>query len=535
MKKIPTGSHAPTDFLTGNYCDSMFFSPTTTEEVMDIINNLKNSNSTGVDNISVKLIKACGSILSPILSHINNHSLVSGIFPDALKIAKVVPVFKNGDAKCISNYRPISVLPTISKITEKIVFNRLSKYLTDHSILHSNQFGFREKLSTSMALLELIDKLTEAADNKLTSIGVFIDLAKAFDTVNHKILLCKLEHYGIRGIPLSWFHSYLTNRKQFVVINKFSSDCAQITCGVPQGSILGPILFLLYINDLNSASKVLQTIMFADDTNLFLTGKSLDTLEEQMNEELQIISEWFKANLLSLNITKTSYMIFGNNKFRDLNLMIEHSSILRQFETKFLGVILAANLKWSKHIEIVLNKISKSIGILSKVRYLVPSNLTRMLYLSLVEPYLNYCNLVRASSSNTVILNKILNIQKRFCRLMTFSNYLAHSKPLFIQLFILPIYEIYKYNLAIYMFRIINRLIPPLNHHQFVLNSSIHHHYTRRRNDIHTRYCRTTKRQNTFAFQGPKLWRDLPTHLTVVKSLPIFKKSVKLYLVNNLI
>ena len=165
----------------------------------------------------------------------------------------------------------------------------------------------------------------------------------------------------------------------------------------------------------------------------------------------------------------------------------------------------------------------------------MPSNLTRMLYLSLVGPYLKYCNLVWASSSNTVILNKILIIQKRFCRLMTFSNYLAHFKPLFIQLFILPIYEIYKYNLAIYMFRIINRLIPPLKHHQFVMNSSIHHHYTRRRNDIHTRYCRTTKRQNTFAFQGPKLWRDLLTHLTVVKSLPIFKKSVKLYLVNNLI
>ena len=210
-----------------------------------------------------------------------------------------------------------------------------------------------------MALLLLIDKLTEAADNKLTSIGVFIDLAKAFDTVDHKILLCKLEHYGVRGTPLSWFHSYLTNRKQYVVIDKFSSDCAEITCGVPQGSILGPILFLLCINDLNSASKVLQTIMFADDTNLFLTGKSFDTLEEQMNEELQIISEWFKANLLSLNITKTSYMIFGNSKFWDLNLTIEHSTILRQFEMKFLGVILAANLKWSKHIEIVLIKYPK--------------------------------------------------------------------------------------------------------------------------------------------------------------------------------
>ena len=241
------------------------------------------------------------------------------------------------------------------------------------------QFGFREKLSTSMALLELVDKLSEATDNKLISIGVFIDLAKAFDTVNHKILLGKLEHYGIRGVTLSWFRSYLTNRKQYVVIDKDKSDCAQITCGVPQGSILGPLLFLVYINDLNYASKILQTIMFADDTNLFLTGKSLDDLEMKMNDELKIISKWFKANLLSLNIDKTSYMIFGNKKYQNLSLLIENSPILRQFETKFFGVILSANLKWSKHIDVVLNKISKSIGIVSKVRHLIPPNLTRML------------------------------------------------------------------------------------------------------------------------------------------------------------
>ena len=168
-----------------------------------------------------------------------------GIFPDALKIAKVVPIYKNGDVKCVSNYRPISVLPTLSKITEKIVYNRLNKYLTDNSILHANLFGFREKLSTSMALLELVDKLSEAADKKLVSIGVFIDLAKAFDTVDHTILLRKLEHYGVRGVPLSWFRSYLTNRRQYVMIGQSESNCDLITCGVPQGSILGPLLFLL--------------------------------------------------------------------------------------------------------------------------------------------------------------------------------------------------------------------------------------------------------------------------------------------------
>ena len=229
---------------------------------------------------------------------INNQSLLEGVFPNALKIAKVVPIFKNGDLKCVTNYRPISVLPAFSKITEKIVYKRLYKYISDNSILHQNQFGFREKLSTSMALLELIDKLSEAVDDKLTTIGVFIDLAKAFDTVDHGILLRKLQHYGIRGIALDWFRSYLTDREQFVVIGNCESSCARISCGVPQGSILGPVLFLLYINDLNYASKLLQTIMFADDTNLFLTGNSLDVIEKQMNDELEVISEWFKSNLI---------------------------------------------------------------------------------------------------------------------------------------------------------------------------------------------------------------------------------------------
>ena len=383
-----------------------------------------------------------------------------------------------------------------------------------------------------MALLELVDKLSEAADKKLVSIGVFIDLAKAFDTVDHTILLRKLEHYGIIGVPLSWFRSYSTNRRQYVMIGRSESNCDLITCGVPQGSILGPILLILYINDLNFASPLLQTIMFADDTNLFMTGKSLDVLERQMNEELQIISEWFRANLLSLNITKTSYMIFGNKKFQSINLMLENTCLLRQFDTKFLGVILSANLKWNKHIEIVCNKISKSIGILSKVRHLLPLHLTRMLYISLVEPYLNYCDIVWASADGSEILDRILIIQKRFCRLITFSNYMTHSKPLFVRLYILPIYDLFKYNLANYMYKIIHCLIPPLSHHHFVYNSSVHGHNTRTKDNIHTPYCRTKLRQYTVGFQGPKLWNKLPLSIVSVKSLPVFKKSVKSFLMN---
>ena len=533
-KKITPSNINPTDFLEGNYCNSMFLEPTTDEEICDIISNLKNSNSTGHDNISITLIKSCKIELSSILSHVNNQSLSEGIFPDPLKIAKVVPIYKNGNIKCVSNYRPISVLSSLSKITEKLVYIRLEKYIIKNSILHQNQFGFRSKLSTSMALLELVDKLSKSIDDRKLTVGVFIDLAKAFDTVDHRILLSKMEHYGIRGVALNWFQNYLTNRKQYVTIDNANSSEAYIKCGVPQGSILGPLLFLIYINDLNYVSKLLNTIMFADDTNLFLTGKSLTELEQQMNTELEIINNWFQTNLLSLNVSKTSYIIFSNNKIPDINICIQDACLSRQFDTKFLGVILSANLKWNKHIEVVSNKISKNVGIISKVRHIIPPHLTRSLYLTLVEPYISYCNLVWSSHKNTEILNCVLKLQKRYVRLITFSDYSAHSKPLFLKLNILTVYQIYNSQLAIYMYKIQNNLIPRLGHHHFISNMAIHDYNTRSNHHLHIPYCRTKMRQNTIQFQGPKLWNLLPEEIKSAPSVNIFKKRIRTY-INNCI
>ena len=236
-KKIPKGNKSPINFLKGNYPNSLFFAPIVEPEVSDVIRNLKNTTSKGHDNLPMSILKTCNSEISPILTYLANESFSSGVFPESLKIAKVIPVFKAGDVKHVANYRPISVLPNISKIFEKLACSRLNKYLTDYHILHDNQFGFRPKLSTCLALLQLVDELTRSIDEGKATVGVFIDLAKAFDTVDHKILLMKLEHYGIRGIPHQWFSSYLTNRKQYVSLCKTNSEFANITCGVPQGSI----------------------------------------------------------------------------------------------------------------------------------------------------------------------------------------------------------------------------------------------------------------------------------------------------------
>ena len=229
----------------------------------------------------------------------------------------------SGDPSDISSYRPISILPYFSKILERIMYNRLYKYLTTERLLYSKQFGFQTGLSTEHAIVKLFDQIYKSFEKDHYKLGVFIDFSKAFDTVDHTILIRKLKMYGIKGIHLAWFRSYLTNRIQYISItHDLETDTKNICCGVPQGSILGPLLFLLYVNDLHNSSA-LDPIMFADDTNLFYEHKDLKTLFSLVNQEQQKINEWFEANKLSLNVGKTKYSFFQEpSRKDDLSLLL---------------------------------------------------------------------------------------------------------------------------------------------------------------------------------------------------------------------
>ena len=255
--------------------NSCAFHLTSSLEIVDIVNSMKAGDSAGIDEISINLIKLVIDCIAEPLSVIINLCFTKGIYPDQLKIAKVCPVFKDDSKTEFSNYRPISIIPSFSKFFEKLISNRLLSFINKFEIFNPAQYGFRKNHSTYMAMLNFYDKVSEAIDKNEFIIGIFIDLSKAFDTINHDILIKKLELYGIRGIPNLLLKNYLENRQQYVSYNNYASTLKPICCGVPQGSILGPLLFLLYINDMTYCCKYLQFLLFADDTNLFYSNPDL--------------------------------------------------------------------------------------------------------------------------------------------------------------------------------------------------------------------------------------------------------------------
>ncbi|CAG9115901.1 unnamed protein product [Plutella xylostella] len=390
---------------------SFFLGPTDHVEVEKIISNLKHNSAPGWDNVSNRLLKTCSCYLSRPIAFIINLSLSSGVVPANLKMANVCPIYKSGDKNDVTNYRPISLLTSLSKILEKVVNNQLLKFLEKESLLHDHQFGFRRGRSTEDAVANLVDHVAKKLDSGERCVGVFLDLAKAFDTVSRPILLKKMASYGIQGLALDWFRSYLSDRKQRIGINNTFSELKTIGFGVPQGSVLGPTLFLLYINDLNQISLPnATTFSFADDTAVIFHGHSWEDVVALAELGMRRIATWLQCNLLTLNATKTKYLAFHITErtapTKTINIKIHQCSrdragspcncpqLERVSYLKYLGVVLDDRLVWDKQIEAVRGRIRKLTFCFKQLKMIANKDLIRLTYTALVQSILTYCIVV---------------------------------------------------------------------------------------------------------------------------------------------
>lgn len=449
---IVNSTHNPhiVEYMAARNCKSAFLTPTSSAEICSVFCTLRNSRSCDYDDMQIRPVKYTLDIISPALAHVYNLALSNGVFPDRMKMAKVSVIFKGGDKNELSNYRPISVLPVFSKGLEKIITGRMTTFCEKHSIITDSQFGFKKGSSTESALLAQKELILTSFENKLLTLAVFVDFSKAFDRINHVTLLTKLEYYGFRGVFLDLLRSYLQFRSQIVVIDNKISASKPLNSGVPQGSILGPLLFILYINDIVNISTSAKFVIYADDTTLFFTAKEPTRLLRDSNDVLATLNAWSTINALQINTTKTKAVLFrpkNSQAYIDGCLHIGASAVSTVSHFKSLGVYFEETMTWNKHVENVVGKLSRSAGILTKLRFFLPQKIKLLIYNSLFFSHLNYCLLVWGNTTNANI-SKLHLIQKKAVRAVANSTYDAHTGPLFETMNISPVTHLYNETLT---------------------------------------------------------------------------------------
>ena len=534
--EIPNISIDPLENITSNgTCPR--YEPTDSTELHTIIGAMKNVGG-GIDSINSKIFKNTYSSIINELVHLVNICLSSGTFPEILKIAIVKPVFKSGDKNIFNNYRPISILPYISKVLEKIIHKRIMDYLTENDILCKNQFGFQKSLSTYMPILLLQERVTKAMENGKLAVAIYIDLQKAFDTVNHNILIGKCEKYGISGSALNLLKSYLTNRKQCVEYQEVRSALEDVTLGVPQGSILGPLLFLLYINDLPNACANSECLLYADDTAIIFESKNIVELQQTINDELRTLNKWLQSNQLSLNTKKTVYQLYSQTRSQiSLDLKVNNDTIQLVEKVKYLGVMIDPCLNWKYHIDGITAIISRNIGVINRAKFYLDKHCLTLLYNSLVLPYINYCCLIWGFTFPSYLL-KIELLQKRAIRILDNQHRIAHTAPIFRELKILKVGEIAKQQLLVLMHRKLTSSTPILLEPLFTV---IDPENLRTRNRKHFVEPFTAKvyRTRVATWEGPRLWnRHIAPYFSwecvCRKSKQQLKNYTKEYFLQNL-
>ena len=495
-----------------------------------IIRSIKEA-SPGYDEIPISVFRENFQMMSEVMVRICNLSLQQGIFPNSLKRAKVIPIFKSDERSCPKNYRPISILCSFAKILEKVVYTQLEQYFICNNLFTRHQFGFRRGMSTDNAINTLLSIVYPAFDRGEYALSIFLDLTKAFDLVDRRILLRKLYLYGIMFNENSWLESYLTGRMQCCAINGVESTLKLVERGVPQGSILGPLLFLVFINDLSRSTSFFNFVMYADDTSLVVTSKKLSELVLQANHEIVKVTAWFSSNKLMINERKTKYMI-AHRQARKVpvnipSFLINNVCVERVFQFKFLGVVVDSCLKFKQHVEFIVRKTSKYVPILYKLKKILHRNILLQIYLGLVLPNINYCVSVWGASYGNV-LKPLQSMQYKVFKAIFSPDVPIRNALDLHSMSLLTLDEIYFLSVCNYVYKSRER-----NDDSFHFSTCPYPTRQTVTGSLYVPFTNSVQTSKSILISGPRLYNSLPSNVKGKSSYVSFKYAVKQLLLSS--
>ena len=519
--------------------DEFCIRPIDETSVFSMLTKLNVNKSAGIDSLGPRLLKLSAPIISKCVAHMINRSIDSGFFPDELKVAKVTPIFKKGDRSDPGNYRPISILPTISKLYERHVASQIYEYLSTFNLLHVEQSGFRQFHSCQTALTKLIDTWLKEMDEG-NVIGVsFLDFRKAFDLVNHNILIDKLKYYNFNNSAIEWISSYLSNRHQSVHIGNARSSRRTITCGVPQGSVLGPLLFLIYINDLPLHVQHSKLSLFADDATLHKSATSMESINLHISSDVDNVNSWCRENAMIINEAKSKCMMIGTSQrlsklqSRTLNVNVNDQTLDNVDNEKLLGVHLDSHLQFNKHVDVVCRSITSKIALLKRIKRYLPLSYRTLYYNAYVLPCIDYCLTIWGNTSKTN-LERIHKLQKCAARVILDAPPDSPSLPLFNELGWLNVFERVELNKGVLLYKIVNGMCPDYLPEMFTFQTSESYGL---RSSTQQKLCIPKHKNELFKrslqYSGAIIWNDIPLQIRTASTLQTFKSNLFRHIVSK--